>query len=138
MPLKARIEEEAFQRALYALGTDQVCLLDSSSTTNAIWGHLCVLMNKADNFENRRSCYDMWKRKRAKFQSIVDELLQKNTFKARIHQFDPPSISVNDVKRIADTNTSTKHNSELEILEQNNEKSINIPVNVCKIVEINI
>jgi hypothetical protein len=109
MPLKVRIEEEAFQRALYALGKDQLCLLDSSSTTSAIWGFLCVLMNKADNIENRRACYDVWKRKRIKFQPIVDELLQRNTFKC------------------------TSDMSEL-----NNETPVNIPVDVCKIVEINI
>ena len=105
---------------------------------SAVWGFLCVLMNKADNVENRRACYDVWKRKRVKFQPIVDELLQRNTLQSTVHHFDASSISTDDVKEMADTNRTTKYSGTSDMSELNTETPVNVPVNVCKIAEINI
>ena len=71
MPPKARIEEESFQRALQSLAGDEIALLDTSKSTADVWTRLCILMDKADNMENRRACYDVWKRKRAKWQDSM-------------------------------------------------------------------
>jgi len=138
MPPKARIESEAFQRALYTLEPDKFCLLDSSSTASAIWGYLCVLMNKADNAQNRRACYDIWKRIRVEFLSIIDESLQKNTLKSTIHQSDPSPIPSNDVREMADTNKTTKYSGEVEMSSLSNVTPVSIPIHVYEIAEINI
>jgi hypothetical protein len=134
MPSKGRIEEETFQRALHTLATDQLCLLDSSSATSVIWGSLCISMHKADNLENRRACYDVWRRKRVKFQPVVDELLQRNTIQSAIHQIDSSLVSADNVKEMASTNITTKRIDSSEISELNNKTSVNIPINVCKII----
>ena len=56
MPPKARIDEQSFPKALRALPSDELNLLDSSSTTGAVWSHICLSMGKPDNTENRRAC----------------------------------------------------------------------------------
>lgn len=76
MRLKTRLEEEAFQKALQQLCTDEIALLDNSKAKDTVWGHLCILMSKADNDENRRACYDAWKKNRFNAHDIVNEMLQ--------------------------------------------------------------
>ena len=86
MPPKARIDDDSFQRILSALEPDQIRQLDSASTTDLIWAYLCVLMNKANNAENRRACHDVYKRRRAKFQPFINQLLEKYATQASNHQ----------------------------------------------------
>ena len=76
MPPKARIDEEVFEKALQSFRIGDINLLDNSKARADIWGQLCILMDKADNMENRRACYDMWKRKRHKLQNIVTNFSQ--------------------------------------------------------------
>ncbi|CAF4042117.1 unnamed protein product [Rotaria sordida] len=76
MPLKARIDEKAFQKAIQSLCIDEIALLDCSKSTADIWDHLCTLMGKAKNAQNRRACYDAWKNKRFKSQDINNTMLQ--------------------------------------------------------------
>ena len=72
MPPKARIDDESFQKALSSLAGDEIALLDTSKSTADVWNRLCILMDKADNTENQRACYDVWKRKRSKWQHSVE------------------------------------------------------------------
>ncbi|CAF1029304.1 unnamed protein product [Rotaria sordida] len=76
MPLKARIDEKAFQKAIQSLCIDEIALLDCSKSTADIWDHLCTLMGKAKNAQNRRARYDAWKNKRFKSQDINNTMLQ--------------------------------------------------------------
>jgi len=76
MPPKSRIEEKAFEKALRSLRIDELYLLDSSTSTGDVWRRLCVEMRKPDNIENRRACYDGWKKKRYNSYGIVNSILQ--------------------------------------------------------------
>ena len=49
MPPKARLEQDTFQKALRALSTDEVASLDRAILSADMWGHLCLLMGKANN-----------------------------------------------------------------------------------------
>ncbi|CAF4889477.1 unnamed protein product [Rotaria sp. Silwood1] len=75
MPPKGRIDEEVFQRALQTLNNNEIRVLDGSKATADIWGRICTLMNKADNVENRRACYDSWKRKRHVWNNLISDTL---------------------------------------------------------------
>ncbi|CAF0914813.1 unnamed protein product [Adineta steineri] len=77
MPPKSRIDEKAFQKALQSLRIDELHLLDSSTSTGGVWGRLCIEMSKPDNIENRRACYDAWKKKRYNSHDIVSSILQE-------------------------------------------------------------
>ena len=61
MPVKSRIEENAFHNAIRSLRMEELTLLNNSKLTSHIWSVLCVQMRKADNTENRRACYDAWR-----------------------------------------------------------------------------
>ena len=76
MPPKSRIDEKDFEKALRSLSIDDLHLLDSSASTADIWGRLCVHMRKSDNSENRRACYDAWKKNRYNSHNIVNNILQ--------------------------------------------------------------
>lgn len=89
MPPKARIDDDSFQQVLSTLKSDQLRRLDDSSTTDLIWGYLCVAMGKANNAENPRACYDAYRRKRVKFQTVVNQLIQENALQSIVCQSDP-------------------------------------------------
>ena len=76
MPPKTRLEPDAFQEALRALSTDEVALLDRATLSADIWGHLCLLMDRANNKKNQRACFDLWNRKQYQWHSIVNNILQ--------------------------------------------------------------
>lgn len=138
MPPKARIELDTLQRVLYTLEADKLCLLDSSSATSEIWGYLCILMNKADNTQNRRACYDIWKRKRLEFLCIINKSLQKNISKSTIHQSDSSSIPSNNMREIVEINKTTKCDDEKEIFNSNKSTLVSISIHVHEISDINI
>ena len=81
MPPKSRIEAVAFQNALRLLNIDELNSLVSSKLTSGIWSRLCALMDKADNTDNQRACYDAWRQKRYDSHNIVNRLLQVCIFK---------------------------------------------------------
>ena len=123
MPPKARIEDLCFKGALSVLEPDQLRLLDHSSTTDIIWSYLCLLMNKANNAENRRACYDVYKRKRIIFQPFINQLLENYAAQSNNHQEDTlPSSS----------------NGEKKIVEANNLTQANIPIRVCTRIEMHL
>ncbi|CAF1331295.1 unnamed protein product, partial [Rotaria sp. Silwood1] len=76
MPPKTRLEQEDFEKALQALNTDEVALLDRAIASADIWGHLCLLMGKANNKKNQRACFDLWNRKQYQLHRIVNNMLQ--------------------------------------------------------------
>ncbi|CAF3851389.1 unnamed protein product, partial [Rotaria magnacalcarata] len=76
MPRKARINEESFEKALCEIGIDDVALLNSSKSSADIWGRICSRMGKGDNIENRRACYDFWKRKGYSLHSTIPDFMQ--------------------------------------------------------------
>ena len=77
MPSKTRLEPDAFQEALRALSTDEVVLIDRATLSADIWGHLCLLMGRANNNKKQqRACFDLWNRKQYQWQSIVNNILQ--------------------------------------------------------------
>ncbi|CAF3077096.1 unnamed protein product [Rotaria sp. Silwood2] len=76
MPPKARLEQDAFEKALQALSTDEVAFLDRATPLSDIWGHLCLLMGKANNKKNQRACFDLWNRKQYQLHNIVNNTLQ--------------------------------------------------------------
>ena len=86
MPQKGRIDEEVFQNALRSMRTDEITSLDNIKSTAETWGKLCILMSKADNLENRRACYDMWKRKGYKWQDMVSNTSQVCVLKLIINK----------------------------------------------------
>jgi hypothetical protein len=94
-------------------------------------------MHKADNLDNRRACYDVWRRKRVKFQPVVDKLLEENTLESTIHQIDSSLVSLDNMKEMTNTNNTTKRIDSSEKSELNHKTSDNIPINVCKIIENN-
>jgi hypothetical protein len=85
MPSKTRIEEKVFQNALRSLGTDELISLNNSKLTGDIWSRLCVQMGKADNIENRRACYDIWRQKRYNCRDIVNSILHVCVFRFNLH-----------------------------------------------------
>lgn len=106
MPPKARIDADSFKQALSTLKPDQLRQLDTFATTDPLWGDLCVSMGKANNAENRRACYDAYKRKRATFQPFVNQLIQKNDIELIARQFDAlpsPSNGTSEATQINST-----------------------------------
>jgi hypothetical protein len=75
MPAKSRIEERAFQTALRSLRIDELSLLDNSTSAGDIWSRLCIQMGKANNIENRRACFDAWKKNKYNSHEIVSGIL---------------------------------------------------------------
>lgn len=71
MPRKARIEENIFRVKIDELHLQDFVSLESATSSAEIWGRLCKMMKKSDNIENRRACYDLWKRKGPKIQGVA-------------------------------------------------------------------
>jgi hypothetical protein len=80
MPAKSRIEERAFQTALRSLRIDELSLLDNSTSAGDIWSRLCIQMGKANNIENRRACFDAWKKNKYNSHEIVSGILLVRMF----------------------------------------------------------
>ena len=58
MPRQRRIDEDAFKTALRSLSIDQIMSLDNCKTSADVWGEICIKMNRGNNAENRRACFD--------------------------------------------------------------------------------
>ena len=76
MPPKPRIEEKDFTNALRSLSIDELHLLNNSATSGDVWKRLCIVMEKPYNIENRRACYDAWKKNRYNSHNVVNIILQ--------------------------------------------------------------
>ena len=76
MPRQRRIDDETFKRALYSLSIDQIISLNDCQTSADVWGQLCMKMGKANNQENRRACFDLWRRKQYKCEEIINNIPQ--------------------------------------------------------------
>ncbi|CAF3760562.1 unnamed protein product, partial [Rotaria sp. Silwood1] len=98
MPPKARLEQDDFEKALQALNTDEVALLDRATLSADIWGHLCLLMGKANNKKNQRACFDLWNRKQYQLHRIVNNMLQDT------QQSNNNNTTQNDVPKIDQKN----------------------------------
>ncbi|UJR13060.1 hypothetical protein I4U23_000086 [Adineta vaga] len=78
MPRQGRIDDKAFKNALNSLSIDQIMSLDICKSTSEIWGELCIKMGKKNSAENRRACFDLWKRKGYKSEEIINNMQQEN------------------------------------------------------------
>lgn len=108
MPPKARIDENSFQQVLSLLELNQLHQLESSSTTDPIWGYLCTLMNKGNNPENRRACYDIYKRKRVKLQSVLHQLVENHALQTIIHRSSSPPHTPSNNETIVEIKNPTQ------------------------------
>ena len=138
MPPKARIDEQSFQKALRALPADELNLLDSSSTTGAVWSHICLSMGKPDNTENRRACYDIWKRKRFGSHDIVDEIRQKGMSQCVIDRSDPPLVSSRDERDVNNENSKSNDGRSSETSRNDHGTGDNTLVNLSRRNFINV
>lgn len=123
MPPKARIDDDSFKQALSTLDTDQLRQLDAFSSTDPLWGYLCVSMGKANNAENRRACYDAYKRKQLKFQPLVNQLIQGKGFEPIVRRLDASPLPL-------------PSNDRSEMIEISNPTQVAIACQVCKLFHV--
>ena len=138
MAPKARIDEHSFQKAIRAIPLEELNLLDSSSTTGAVWSHMCLLMGKPDNTENRRACYDIWKRKRFGSHDIVDEIRRKGISQCVIDRSDPSSVSSRDKKDVNNEHSKSNGERNSETSRDDHGTGDNTPVNLSRRSVINV
>jgi hypothetical protein len=138
MPPKGRVEAQSFQNALRSLQSEELNLLDNSSTTGAIWGHLCLLMGKPDNTEHRRACYDIWKRKRFGSHDTVDEIRRKGISQCVLDRSDPSSASSNDKRNTNMENSKSNDGRNSETSPKDHGTQDNTPVNLSRRRCINV
>ena len=106
--------------------------MDSSSTTGGVWSHICLSMDKPDNTENRRACYDIWKRKRFGSHDIVDEIRRKGMSQCVIDRSDSPSVSSHDERDVNNEDSKSKDGHSSETSQNDHETGDNAPVNLSK------